>query len=62
MPPPPDFWHVDPEDGELFPQRETYCFDVSFRHGLDTREIKRIWELNRLQFMVPLAANAAIMR
>lgn len=61
MPPPPDFWHVDPEDGELFPQRETYCFDISFRHGLDTREIKRIWELNRLQFVVPLAANAAIM-
>jgi Heparinase II/III-like protein/Heparinase II/III N-terminus len=60
MPPPPDFWHVDPKDGELFPQRDAYCFDCPFRHGVNTREIKRIWELNRLQFMVPLAAGAVI--
>lgn len=60
MPPPSSFWHVDPIDGELFPQRDVYCFDISFRHGLDVREIKRHWEINRLQFVVPLAANAAI--
>ena len=60
MPPPPAFWHIDPDDGEMFPQRDAYCFDVSFRHGVNTREIKRIWELSRLQFLVPLAAYAAL--
>ena len=45
MPPPQEFWHIDPDDGEIFPQRDAYCFDVSFRHGVNTREIKRIWEL-----------------
>ena len=60
MPPPPAFWHVDPDDGAIFPQRDAYCFDVSFRHGVKTPEIKRIWELSRLQFLVPLAACAAL--
>jgi len=60
MPPPPTFWHVDPDDGEVFPQRDAYCFDVSFRHGVNTREIKRIWELSRLQFLGPLAAHSAL--
>jgi hypothetical protein len=60
MPPPSGFWHVDPDDGEPFPQRDIYCFDISFRHGVNTREIKRIWELGRLQFLVPLAAHAAL--
>ena len=60
MPPSPTYWHVDPDDGEVFPQRDAYCFDVSFRHGVNTREIKRIWELSRLQFLVPLAAYAAL--
>ena len=60
MPPPSAYWHVDPDDGEVFPQRDAYCFDVSFRHGVNTREIKRIWELSRLQFLVPLAAYAAL--
>ena len=45
MPPPAAFWHTDPDDGEVFSQRDAYCFDVSFRHGVNTREIKRIWEL-----------------
>jgi uncharacterized heparinase superfamily protein len=60
MPPPPDFWHVDPDNGKLFEQRNAYCFDVSFRHGVETPEIKRIWEINRLQFMVPLASHARL--
>jgi Heparinase II/III-like protein/Heparinase II/III N-terminus len=60
MPPPPAFWNVDPDDGEMFPQHDAYCFDVSFRHGVNTREIKRIWELARLQFLVPLAAYVAL--
>ncbi|MBR0935655.1 alginate lyase family protein [Bradyrhizobium jicamae] len=60
MPPDPTFWRIDPEDGEPFPQWDTYAFDISFRHGIDTREIKRVWELNRLQFLVPLAADGAL--
>ena len=60
MAPPPAYWHIDPDDGEVFPQRDAYCFDVSFRHGVNTREIKRIWELSRLQFLMPLAAHASL--
>ena len=60
MPPVPRFWHVDPEDGEFVPRWNAYCFNHSFGRGVTTREIKRIWELNRLRFLVPLAANAVL--
>lgn len=60
LPPDPRFWRVDPEDGEPFPQWDAYTFDISFRHGINTREMKRVWELNRLQFLVPLAADAVL--
>jgi hypothetical protein len=60
IPPDPRFWRIDPDDGEPFPQWDAYAFDISFRHGIDTREIKRVWELNRLQFLVSLAADAVL--
>lgn len=60
MPPDPGFWRIDPEDGEPFPQWDVYTFDISYRHGVNVRELKRIWELNRLQFFVPLAVDAAL--
>jgi len=60
MPPSLDFWHIDPDDDKPFPQQDMYCFDIAFRHGVETREVKRIWELGRLQFLVPLAAHAAL--
>jgi len=60
IPPDPRFWRIDPEDGEPFPQWDAYTFDISFRHGINTPEIKRVWELNRLQFLVPLAADAVL--
>lgn len=60
MPAAPGFWRIDPDDGEPFPQWDAFTFDISFRHGIGTREIKRIWELNRLQFLVPLAADAVL--
>ncbi|MEH2609787.1 heparinase II/III family protein [Bradyrhizobium sp. AZCC 1693] len=60
IPPDPRFWRIDPENGESFPQWDAYTFDISFRHGINTREIKRVWELNRLQFLVPLAADAVL--
>jgi uncharacterized heparinase superfamily protein len=60
MPVGPGFWRIDPDDGQPFPHWDAFTFDISFRHGIGTREIKRIWELNRLQFLVPLAADAAL--
>ena len=59
MPPPPEFWHLDPSSGRILPS-DRYCFDISFRHGIGVPEIKRIWEINRLQFLIPLAADAAL--
>ena len=56
MPPPANFWHLDPVDGEAWPSRG-YCFDVPFRHGVKTREIKRVWEINRLQFLLQLQCS-----
>jgi hypothetical protein len=58
MPPSREFWHIDPADGQLWPRCDDYCFDIDFRHGVGTGEIKRIWEINRLQFLLPLAAEA----
>lgn len=60
IPPDPRFWRIDPEDGEPFPQWDAYAFDISFRHGISTREMKRVWEINRLQFLMPLAADAVL--
>ena len=60
MPPDAQFWRIDPENGGPFPQWDAYTFDISFRHGVNTREMKPVWELNRLQFLVPLAADAAL--
>jgi hypothetical protein len=60
IPPDPWFWRIDPEDGEPFPQWDAYAFDISFRHGNNTRDMKPVWELNRLQFLVPLAADALL--
>jgi hypothetical protein len=60
LPPDPWFWRIDPDDGEPFPQWDAYAFDISFRHGINTREMKRVWELNRLQFLIPLAADTVL--
>jgi Heparinase II/III-like protein/Heparinase II/III N-terminus len=60
IPPDPWFWRIDPDNGEPFPQWGAYTFDISFRHGISTREMKRVWELNRLQFLVPLATDAVL--
>lgn len=54
---PQDLWRLDPVTGELWPGPETYCFDIDFRHDGSRGDIKYVWELNRLQFVVPLAAH-----
>jgi len=51
-------WDVDPLTGYRWPQ--DYCFDVH----LDPKtvrpvEVKYVWELNRLVYLLPVAAHAA---
>ena len=58
MPPAPGFWHLD-EKRMSWGSPEAYCFDV-FRRPRGGREIKHVWELNRLQFLVPLAVHGRL--
>lgn len=58
MPPAPSFWHLD-EKGLPWSDADEYCFNVGYRACSD-REIKRVWEINRLQFLVPLALHAEL--
>jgi uncharacterized heparinase superfamily protein len=56
--PGPD-WALDPATGRRWPSG--YCFDVDYRHGCrDLADVKYVWELNRLQFLIPVAAHAAV--
>ncbi|MGH6737155.1 MAG: heparinase II/III domain-containing protein [Methyloceanibacter sp.] len=54
-------WHRDPVTGGSWPAR-TYCFDVSYRRERKLGDVKYVWELNRLQFLQPVAALAAYER
>jgi uncharacterized heparinase superfamily protein len=56
----PDFWHIDPDLNTVIPGKNKYCFDNSRLRGTGSVEIKRVWEINRLQFLVPLAVDAMI--
>jgi uncharacterized heparinase superfamily protein len=58
LPPSAEFWHLDPVSRAVF-SKDRYCFDIPFRHGVSVPEIRRPWELNRLQFLLPLAIDAA---
>ncbi|MBJ3783123.1 heparinase II/III family protein [Devosia sediminis] len=50
-------WHLDPVSGAAWPS-DRYCFDIDFRHGAGRGDIKYVWEINRLQFLPPIAARA----
>ncbi|MDR3448279.1 MAG: alginate lyase family protein [Alphaproteobacteria bacterium] len=50
-------WHRDPLSGTLWP-RSLFCFAVDYRHARDRGDIKFVWELNRLQYLQPVAALA----
>jgi hypothetical protein len=50
-------WHFDPVTGEFWPH-EPYCFDINYRHTSRMGDIKYVWELNRLQYLQPVAALA----
>lgn len=57
---PPDIWRTDPVTGGLWPGSEFYCFDIPYRHERTLGDIKYVWEYNRLQFLQPVAADAAL--
>ncbi|KQS96549.1 MULTISPECIES: heparinase II/III family protein [unclassified Rhizobium] len=55
-----DVWRLDPVTGGSWPGSEKYCFDIPYRHERTLGDIKYVWEFNRLQFLQPLAADAAL--
>jgi hypothetical protein len=58
MPPAPGFWYLDPQ---CIPwsSSDKYCFAIPYR-SYAGREVKQVWELNRLQFLVTLAVHARL--
>lgn len=50
-------WHIDPVTGKYWPD-DKYCHDINFRHNHEYGDVKYVWELNRLQYLQPLAALA----
>ncbi len=55
---PPD-WHLDPSTGSHWPSG-IYCFDIPYRYEPNRGDIKYVLELNRLQYLQALAAEAAL--
>ena len=54
------FWFNDPVSGHRWPGSEKPAFDVAVRWtGEGLGDVKYVWELNRLQFLQPLAAAVA---
>ncbi|MEZ5875705.1 MAG: alginate lyase family protein [Hyphomicrobiales bacterium] len=54
----PQRWHLDPVTGGSWPTH-AYCFDVPYRRERTLGDVKYVWELNRLQTLMPVAALAA---
>ncbi|NKN34556.1 heparinase II/III family protein [Marichromatium bheemlicum] len=52
---PPELWRLDPVTGDFWPGQDVYCFDIPYRHERRLGDIKYVWEINRLQFLQPLA-------
>jgi hypothetical protein len=55
-----DLWRLDPVTGRLWPGADTFTFDINYRHERRFGDIKYVWEINRLQFLQPLAAEVAL--
>lgn len=51
-------FHLDPVTGQSWP-RDVYCFDIDYRSERHLGDVKYVWELNRLQFLQPVAALVA---
>jgi hypothetical protein len=50
-------WHLDPSTGRYWPAR-TFAFAIDYRRSTTHGDVKLVWELNRLQYLVSLAALA----
>lgn len=57
---PQNLWRFDPVTGGDWPGAEVYALDIDFRHDGSRGDIKYVWEINRLQFLVPLAADVLL--
>lgn len=57
-PQPSAFWHVAPDECVVPDYALGYFSDVLSRSAAEGRDLKRLWEINRLQFLVPLAVAA----
>ncbi len=51
-------FHLDPATGGYWP-RDAYCFDIDYRTERSLGDVKYVWELNRLQYLQPVAVIAA---
>jgi len=56
---PSSLWQLSPDTGKAWPA-DRYCFDIDFRQVAGVGDIKYAWEINRLQFLQPLAAQVAL--
>jgi hypothetical protein len=54
-------WHLDPISGMPWPA-DRFCFDIGYRHTGRYGDVKYVWEINRLQYLQPIAALAAKLR
>lgn len=57
---PAALWRLDPVTSGAWPGPDAYTHDIDFRHGGSRGDVKYVWEINRLQFIVPLAAEALL--
>ena len=57
---PADLWRLDPVTGLPWPGAERFTFDVPYRGVTGRGDVKYVWEINRLQFLQPLAALVAL--
>ncbi len=55
----PEKWHFDPVMGKCWPA-DRYCHDIPYRHAPGYGDVKYVWELNRLQYLQPIAALAVM--
>ena len=54
-----DLWHLDPVTRRPWPQ-SVYCFDINYRGVTGYGDVKYVRELNRLQYLQPIAIYSAL--
>ncbi|MDF2984446.1 MAG: heparinase [Devosia sp.] len=54
---PQTLWRFDPVTSGAWPGPEYYALEIDFRHDGSRGDVKYVWEFNRLQWLVPLAAD-----